>query len=371
LQPVVFGTSGNDNIHVEVVPGGGFNVTLNGKAYSYTRNELSIVGGGSNDTVRVTGTDADEVLTAHPHSFEFGNGNFQVTGEEIEFLTVTGNGGDDHATLFDSSGNERVVARVGNTSVRDLAGTFTHRAFGFGNVLLKSSGALPGNFDMANLFDSAEKDTFVGNSTDAQITSASRNYIVRSEGYDRNVVRSTLGGEDVAILNGTTESNENFTAKVTNDASKNFGILRNGPGAPTTFLNRAIGFSSVQGNSGGGSDKGFFFDGTGNDDYRSTSTQAQLQGTSYHFLANNFSRVTTQANRGGTDTATLIDGTGDDRLTGSTDRATLLGDSSAFVHTTFGFEQVVGNASQGGTDQLSLASDIVFSFFELGTWEIS
>ena len=365
LGPVLFGTSGEDTITVKV--NNGFDVNINGRSYYYPAGELSIVGSGGQDSIVVTGTSADEVLFADPHTFDFSGSDFRITGSGVEFLTVRGNGGDDVATLLDSAGNERVVAKVNNTFVRDLARTFTQRVVGFGDVTLKSSGAITG-FDLANLFDSVGSDTFTGNSTDASMVGPG--YRVSTEGYDRNVARSTSGGLDVAILNGTSEGNENFTARVTNNPSNNFGILRNGPGAPLAFLNRAIGFSSVRANSGGGNDKGFLFGGAGDDDFQGTSTRAQLEGSGYQFTASNFNRVNTTVTQGGNDEAILFDGVGNDRLNGSGNTATLKGASNSFTHATKGFENVIGNARNGGTDQLDLAIDIAFNFFELGTWEV-
>ena len=80
--------------------------------------------------------------------------------------------------------------------------------------------------------------------------------------------------------------------------------------------------------------------------------------------------MNTTVTQGGNDEATLIDGAGNDRLNGSGNTATLKGASNRFTHATKGFENVVGNARNGGTDQLDLAIDIAFNFFELGTWEV-
>lgn len=80
--------------------------------------------------------------------------------------------------------------------------------------------------------------------------------------------------------------------------------------------------------------------------------------------------MNTTVTQGGNDVATLIDGVGNDRLNGNGNTATLKGSSNSFTHATTGFESVIGNARNGGTDELDLAIDIAFNFFELGTWEV-
>ncbi|MDB4671289.1 hypothetical protein OAF34_04060, partial [Pirellulaceae bacterium] len=372
LDPVLFGTSGDDTISVHVNPGAvahRYEVTINGgQTYLYPDGELHIVGGGGTDTVVVQGTAADQTLVASPDSFELTDAEFSLTAEGIEHLTVRGNGGNDVATLTDSAGNERVVAKVNNTFVRDLAGTFTHRAIGFAEVTLISSEAQAGNFDMANLFDSVADDVFIGDANSASI--ASPGYRVNTVGYDRNIARSNQSGQDVAILNGTAQGDENFTARVTGNPANNFGMLRSGPGAPLPFLNRAIGFTSVTANSNGGNDRSYLFDGSGNDILFASATSARLTGTRFEFTANDFQRVNSNANAGGNDQAILVDGANDDRLVGTGNRATLFGDSNSFIQATAGFERVTGDASEGGTDRLSLANDITFAFLELGSWEL-
>jgi hypothetical protein len=305
---------------------------------------------------------------ASPDSFELTDAEFSLTAEGIEHLTVRGNGGNDVATLTDSAGNERVVAKVNNTFVRDLAGTFTHRAIGFAEVTLISSGAQAGNFDMANLFDSVADDVFIGNADSAAI--AAPGYLVSTVGYDRNIARSNQGGQDVAILTGTAQGDENFTARVTGNPANNFGMLRSGPGAALPFLNRAIGFTRVTGNSNGGDDRSYLFDGSGNDILFASATSATMLGVGFDFTANAFQRVNSNANAGGNDQAIFVDGVNDDRLVGTENRATLFGDSNTFIQAIVGFERVTGDASEGGTDRLTMASDITFTFFELGSWEL-
>ncbi|MEE2641338.1 MAG: ELWxxDGT repeat protein [Planctomycetota bacterium] len=366
LGPALFGTSGDDTITVKITEN--YLVTINGQTYVYPIGELTLQGNGGTDTIVVVGTVGDQTLFASPDFFELTGFDFRLTGEEIEHLTVRGNGGNDVATLLDSGGNERAVAKVNNTFVRDLARTFSQRVIDFGEVTLVSTGSAAGNFDLANLFDSVAADVFVGHSGTASMTSAG--YIVRTSGYDRNVARSRLGGQDVAILHGTAQGNENFTARVTANPANNFGLLRSGPGASLPFLNRAIGFSSVSGRSNGGDDKAYFFDGSGNDLLLASASLARLLGSGYEFEADAFQRVNSMANVGGNDEAILVDGTGDDRLVGTKNRATLYGESNLFIHSTIGFERVTGDASEGGIDRLVLYSDITFEFFELGTWEL-
>lgn len=364
--PLVAGTSGHDRISIKVK--NHIVVTINGQRQSFASKELTIMGLGGNDSLIIDGTYGDDSLVAMPTSFEFSGDAFCIHGNGTANLIVRGNGGTDTAILLDSAGDERVVAKPGNTFVRNLAGTFSHRVTNFRDVTLRSTGVQSGNFDLANLFDTANSDTFIGNPNDATIYSPG--YRVRTEGYDRSVARSTQGGNDSAILNGSSLGSENFTARVTNDPTKNFGMFRSGPGASIAFLNRAIGFKRVTGNSKRGDDKAFFFDGKGDDILFADANFARLRGEGYQFVANKFQRTTSNANAGGTDRATLVDGLGDDKLFGTKTVATLIGESSRFTNSTRGFEKVTGNASQGGNDKLELASDIAFQFFEQGSWEL-
>ena len=302
-----------------------------------------------------------------PDSFEFTGSDFRINGLETSFLTVRGRGGNDEATLFDSEGNERVVAKLGNTFVRDLAKTYTHRVLEFGLVNLKSPSVPGNNFDLVNLFDSPGSDTFVSEGSQSEITGPS--YRITTEGYDRNVARSILGGDDIAVLNGTLAGGENFTARVTGDPKKNFGSLRSANNAAVKFRHRAIGFSHVIANSIGGHDKAYLFGGQGFDSYLGAASIGEMEGQGYRFTANHFNRINVNAG-GNKDEAVLIDGAGDDRLVATQNVAKMLGAAESFTHRATGFAKVIANASEGGFDVLDVASDLAFSLFEDGEWEL-
>ena len=365
MGPVIFGTTGIDEISIQI--SNQIKVTVNGQSYYRPLGTLLIAAQGGKDKVSVLGTNGDEMLVASPRSFEFSGDGFQILGQDIEDLVVRGGGGNDVAILNDSLGVERVVAKVGNVFVRNLDNQFTHRAIDFGEVHLKSAGTPSENFDLANLFDSPVQDEFVGGAETAQISS--RLFLVTTEGYDRNIARSVNGGYDVAILNGTENGNENFTAPVTANPQNNFGIMRSGTGADQPFLNRAIGFSRVEANSNGGSDNAYLFDGKGIDRLTADSKMARLEGSGYQFVSKNFARTNTRATQG-EDYAILVDSSGNDRLIGEGDQAILRGPSGSFIQATFGFVRVTGNARNGGIDRLELDESLDFTFIEKGSWEL-
>jgi ELWxxDGT repeat protein len=363
--PAVYGSSGDDLITINI--GNRIRVSLNDQSYSFPLGEFTYVGSGGSDTIYVYGTAGDEKLVASPDSFEFTGSDFRINGLETSFLTVRGRGGNDEATLFDSEGNERVVAKLGNTFVRDLAKTYTHRVLEFGLVNLKSPSVPGNNFDLVNLFDSPGSDTFVSEGSQSEITGPS--YRITTEGYDRNVARSILGGDDIAVLNGTLAGGENFTARVTGDPKKNFGSLRSANNAAVKFRHRAIGFSHVIANSIGGHDKAYLFGGQGFDSYLGAASIGEMEGQGYRFTANHFNRINVNAG-GNKDEAVLIDGAGDDRLVATQNVAKMLGAAESFTHRATGFAKVIANASEGGFDVLDVASDLAFSLFEDGEWEL-
>ena len=73
---------------------------------------------------------------------------------------------------------------------------------------------------------------------------------------------------------------------------------------------------------------------------------------------------------GNKDEAVLIDGAGDDRLVATQNVAKMLGAAESFTHRATGFAKVIANASEGGFDVLDVASDLAFSLFEDGEWEL-
>ncbi len=126
---------------------------VNGVTYSTpTATTIRIDGGAGNDSVTFVGSAAAETATLRPGSVELIGGGLSLAATGVESNRVVGNVFD-KAFLFDSAGQDRLVAGVHSTT---LAGPgFTSRADGFGNLTID---ATAGGGDTAHLTGSTGND---------------------------------------------------------------------------------------------------------------------------------------------------------------------------------------------------------------------
>jgi len=236
----VTGTAGNDSIHWQ----SGGQLTINGIVYSLTGvSQITIDGGGGNDSLVLVGGPAAETIVLRPGGAEltaFGSSRLSAAGiESIQFLgsstdrawfydsavtdafeaaqqwarlsgsgftnfvsgvgavtAISQNGGADIARLYDSAGNDSLTA--GPAAVALQGNGFTSEARGFSQVIVL---AAAGGYDTATIHDTAGADQLDASATYVWLRGAG--YSIRAQGFDNVVVTATYGSGDFAHFIGS------------------------------------------------------------------------------------------------------------------------------------------------------------------------
>jgi hypothetical protein len=303
-----------------------------------------------------------------------------------------------------------------------LVGTPTHSIFSLAGVdasfappiVAYGFGAVTARVTSATLFDSAGNDTLVATRSSATLSGPGYSLTVNDVGiggYTFSVAATASTGNDFAILS-TSNSNDTLYAQpgyaslfgpnglniagqvlppVYLFTAVNFGTVRtyaNGGtasayltgspgndifvGTPTysylagsNYLLFVSGFVQVNAMGGGGSDAAFLYDSAGDDLFRGTSTYSFLSGTGFMNVASGFYQVTAVAGSGGSDTADLYAGPGDNYYSGADSGGVLVGTgySIAVNH----FAVVRATASTDGTNLLFLSA-LDYVFQPIGNW---
>ena len=128
-----------------------------------------------------------------------------------------------------------------------------------------------------------------------------------------------------------------------------------------------MGFDRVNAHTpGGGTDRAYLYDSTGNDTFFGTQTWGSLSGPGFYNYANGFARVEGWANKGGTDRAYLYDSAGDDLFFGRADYGRLSG--TGFYNYVNGFGAVDIYGTAGGTNTKNTDGSLTYTLVEVGTW---
>ena len=103
---IVFVSSSDGDDTIELVLGSSeHTLTLNGEQQTFDAEKVTsfqIDGGRGNDTLRVTGTDEDDVLRAFPSLVLLDGGDYSVVARDMEDVSVDGADGQDAAVQYDS-----------------------------------------------------------------------------------------------------------------------------------------------------------------------------------------------------------------------------------------------------------------------------
>ena len=248
------GTSGNDQFSLSA-DATAFHVVLNGVTHDYSRATVSAIifdGQGGNDTAVLQGTGAAETATFHPGSVDWSGSGDQVQLTNVEQITLHGGGGADQLTVYDSAGDDVLVAMP--SSVRMTGTGYSLSADGFANV---HAYATAGGNDTAKLYDSAGDDTFTASPQTARFSG--RGFDLQADGFAAVTAFATAGGNDTATLYDS-PGNDTFLATPT------YGTFY-GDG----FYVRAKYFDSVHAiATAGGNDTARLYDSTGDDTFVGT-----------------------------------------------------------------------------------------------------
>jgi len=286
---------------------------------------LFVHGGEGSDKITVHATAANDTATLRPGTLVM-SGTADVIAKSAEEILVYGNGGTDTAKMYDSSGNNKLVAKPTYSWFKDDG--LSNYVNGFSTV---DAYATAGGIDTANLFDSSGNDTHTSYPTLTRLRGTGFNNSARQ--FEIVSARSTAGGTDKATFYDSSGT-DTFIGSTT--FSRLFSV---------GFSSLALGFDRTEANSSAGSDRAKLFGSNGDDIFIGRVTDARLIGTGFDVTANNFGRVDAYAQGGTNDRAYLFDSSGNDVFT-ATETFSVLG-GSGFANYARGFDRVDGYASTG------------------------
>jgi len=325
----IFGTVGNDQITVEA--GSWHHLDVNGVEYDFDGavfDTVRVHGQNGTDVVRVTGAATDDAATLRVGELDLAGSGYDIFADTAETIVVTGGGGNDSVTYYDSSGVDYLLA---NNSYSRMTGTgFFNQAEGFADVTAHSTA---GGADVAWLYDTAADDRFDGHATYSILQGGGRSSYVA--GFTFVTAYATAGGNALANLFDS-GFNDRFIGR------SNLGMMQ----TPGNY-NIARGFERVNAFASGGNDDAYMSDSAGDDRFYGRPTYSVLFGTGFYNYANGFDRVFASSTTGN-DTAYLYDSPGDDRFYGMPTHGLMTG--TGHYNRAEGFDRVFAYAGSGGAD---------------------
>ena len=332
----VLGTANSDTIEFGAGTAN-HSINLNGVQYTLdaaTFQKFLIDGCSGADEIRVTGTTENETAQMQGRISSFSGTQFFVDVINSERTLFFSGGGNDEATIIDTSLDDRFTGKPQYVILSNADSL--NFAKGFSKVTAISEN---GGDDLATFFDSTGDDTFVGKTNYAFLKGNGFNNITR--GFLRVVATAKLGGIDRASLYDS-NGDDVFEASPETASMKGSGVHLVTKGFETTK-----GFSTR-----GGFDVAKFSDSAEDDTFIARPDYAVLKNPNYYILASRFEQVTATSSSGGFDQASLYDSDGDDTFVGKANYALLKGDG--FNNQTIGFSRVIASATTGGIDRASL-----------------
>ncbi|MEJ5340555.1 MAG: hypothetical protein WHT09_03220 [Thermogutta sp.] len=291
------GTSGNDTL--EFIAGSSLatsTIKLNGQVITPSTSIARLIfeAGDGQDTVIVTGTNGQEIVTLWPTGGQFKfPGGFTVEVRSAERITVDAKGGtNDQLTVYDSAGNDSMTASPTQVTATNSANAYSHLARNFEQVTLVSSA---GGEDTASLYDSPGDDIFTGTPTYGEM--AGTGYKLRAEGFRYLHGYALAGGADTAMLYDSPGDDEYV-------GTPDYNIMRN-----SNFFVRAKYFDYVHAYAtAGGYDRATLKGTSGADKFVLEPNLARLNSGTYVHRAKFFEEITIRGG-GGQDVAYVDRGT--------------------------------------------------------------
>ncbi|WP_430453706.1 S8 family peptidase [Rhodopirellula europaea] len=155
---------------------------------------ISFVGGGGLDHATMYDSTGDDVLNASSQTARMSGVGFEFRVDNVPKLFAHAtSGGEDSAHLNDSAGDDRLVIRPQFSSLR--SDTQTQAVFGFERVYAYAEA---GGHDSADLGDSAADDVMSISHTQATISSSG--YRATAIGFDDVTAKASAGGEDTVRI---------------------------------------------------------------------------------------------------------------------------------------------------------------------------
>ncbi len=155
---------------------------------------IRYLGSGGAERVTLFDSPGDDLFEASPDKATLSGKGFHFLAENVANVFAHGTvGGLDKAFLYDSAGDDLLAIRHQFTSLR--GDNLFRLAYGFEQVYAFSN---QGGFDQANLYDSPADDTLSASQHAAWISS--RDYYAGARGFDVIRAESSAGGNDIARL---------------------------------------------------------------------------------------------------------------------------------------------------------------------------
>ena len=334
----VVGTAGDDAFRFDAGTG---RLEINGIGYAFSPSAVSLVafdGAGGNNQATLTGTAADETLTAVAGSASLVRDSHTVSVSNVKTISVDGAGGVDTIRLNDTPGSDTLTTRPGEISLTDDTSSYAIVGLNFekSEVVGKAGGA-----DTAWLYGSNQAERYIGRQEYGRFLGTDFNHFVK---YFEVCNVIGYGGQDEAYLYGSTgvstfvgrPDSETNWSKLTTPSRSHFVKF----------------FELIDVTAATGTTAAYLFDSEGDDTLSADPAKATLTTPNAVITARGFDKVTAIADKGGSDTAFLTGSTGNDTFWGTQKRSRLFGDAYDLIVRPF--EKVVASAVPGGTDVAKL-----------------
>lgn len=329
----VHGTSGVDQFRF--IANSVYGVTINGVDYEFDGSTISKVrfdGQAGSDSAILYGTQESDSAALRVGSADLSGSGYSASVTHTETIELVGRGGVDLVSITDSAGNDRFTASPDYAAMTGDGFSLIARQFEVVHAYARNGGT-----DEASLNDSSGDDLFVGTPEFGKMIGDG--YMVRAKlfeyvhGYARN------GGTDRARLTGSSAaelviSTPSYTRLVASDS-----------------VVRAKLFSTVEVNGGGGRDRAYLQDSSGDDTLTTSPNSASLTGPGYSNSLRGFTQVIATASSGGVDTAIFYDSAGADAFFADSVESRMSG--SGYENRARHFERTIARASNG-YDQATL-----------------
>lgn len=331
-QLEVHGTNAQDRF--EVASGERFEVRVNDLVYRFETSQiqsLNLFGHAGDDLLTLRLGAGDETLTLAPGTAQVASARgWNLYANGLRTVTAFSTGGNDRATLNDSTGDDRVF------NDRLLVGIqgpgYSNYTVGFRQI--EAVGGR-GN-DRVELNGTAGDDRLLAGEKFAELQNNLNT--VTTRGFS-NLRISGSAGRDIAQLRDSL-ANDQFTF---------------GPGAVTASVNgtqiQVNEFEQIRATASRGFDSAWFNDSSGDDQYYQTPQGAGMFGNWYDNQISGADSLHARSS-GGNDIAQLTDTSANDTAWMHFDRTVI---SSELLRTVVeGFKRVNLVASQGGQDSVNL-----------------
>ncbi|MEM7312277.1 MAG: SdrD B-like domain-containing protein, partial [Planctomycetota bacterium] len=329
----ITGTAGDDLFRFTANPLT-YSIQINNEAYDFSANELNFInfnGNGGDDTAIIVGNAAADTATLLPNSARLVSHGYNVHATNVERVAADGGAGEDKVYLVDSPGDDVFTTFPTISSMRGPGDSFRNEAIGFESVV---GNAILGGNDQAIMNGSTLNDTFRAKPGFASFQTAGLD--VMANKFERVSGIAAAGGMDTAeLIDG--EHFDKFVGR------ENISQMEGGG-----FRTQATGFDSVVAKStNGGADEADLYDSAGNDTFTARPSYGRIVSANVTNEVRGFATINAYASAG-FDEVALYDSPQADTLVAHADVSILSNDD--FRNRAVGFEVVSGYAINGGDD---------------------